>query len=87
MVIFIYIEMRFYHCIMYPCTNVEDVGPALYKCYTNGLCLLAYQMAAQYIRTDYDILFVISFDFTIKLALTTLKSSHTHHREQRVCAI
>ena len=20
--------------------NVEDVGPALYKCYTNGLCLL-----------------------------------------------
>ena len=21
-------------------TNVEDVGPMLYKCYTNGLCLL-----------------------------------------------
>ena len=23
-------------------TNVEDVGPALYKCYTNVLCLLVY---------------------------------------------
>ena len=23
-------------------TNVEDVGPTLYKCYTNALCLLGY---------------------------------------------
>ena len=23
------------------CTNVEDVGPTLYKCYTNVLCLLS----------------------------------------------
>ena len=58
---------------MYPGTNVEDVGPALYKCYTNGLCLLEYQMAAQYIRIDYDILFSIEFDFTIKLALYSAK--------------
>ena len=24
-------------------TNVEDVGPTLYKCYTNVLCLLGFQ--------------------------------------------
>ena len=27
-------------------TNVEDVGPALYKCYTNVLCLLGWPIGA-----------------------------------------
>ena len=32
------------HCMTFvQCwTNVEDVGPTLYKCYTNVLCLLGY---------------------------------------------
>ena len=33
-------------------TNVEDVGPALYKCYTNVLCLLGVSL--------YCIIFAIS---------------------------
>ena len=27
------------------CTNVEDVGPTLYKCYTNVLCLLEWLLS------------------------------------------
>ena len=29
------------------CTNVEDVGPTLYKCYTNVLCLLGRRTFSQ----------------------------------------
>ena len=35
-------------------TKVEDVGPALYKCHTDGLCLLRLLYNTIKVKTTYD---------------------------------